>query len=162
MVSRTFASIVVVATALVFGLVGSSTAGEPAKASGGCRSPLISTVNGCKGPAAVSKKLDLIVRQSKQANFLRAVVARVDVAGKTLLRRGYGDSQTDVPAAPNMNFRVGSMTIPVLTSVVYQLRDEGKLTLDRPISKWLPAILPGDDPDAHEQHIRLLRLDPGE
>jgi CubicO group peptidase (beta-lactamase class C family) len=99
----------------------------------------------------VSEKLDRIVRQSKQSNFLRAVIARVDVAGKRLLRRGYGDSQTGVPATPAMNFRVGSMTIPVLTSVVYQLREEGKLSLKQPISRWLPAI-----PRASQVSIRML------
>ncbi len=50
-----------------------------------------------------------------------------------------------------MNFRVGSMTIPVLTSVVYQLREEGKLRLTQPISKWLPGI-----PRASRVSIRML------
>lgn len=153
MKSRRFVPVFALSATLascLFGWTAGAYAGD-VRAADACRSPLISTVDGCRGPAVVSEKLDRIVRESKQANFLRAVVARVDVAGKRLLRRGYGESQTGVPATPEMNFRVGSMTIPVLTSVVYQLREEGKLRLTQPISKWLPGI-----PRASRVSIRML------
>lgn len=153
-IPRRGVSAVALAAALICGMFGwtaAGYAGEVVRASDGCRSPLISTVDGCRGPAAVSEKLDRIVRQTKQSDFLRAVVARVDIAGMRLLRRGYGESQTGVPATPGMNFRIGSMTIPVLTSVVYQLREEGKLRLKQPVSKWLPAI-----PRASQVSIRML------
>jgi CubicO group peptidase (beta-lactamase class C family) len=135
----------------IFGWTAAANAGDAVPSLSGCRSPLVSTVDGCKSPAVVGAKLDRMVRESKQSNFLRAVVARVDVDGKRLLRRGYGESQTGVPATPEMNFRIGSMTIPVLTSVVYQLRDEGKLKLTQPISTWLPSI-----PRASQVSIRML------
>jgi CubicO group peptidase (beta-lactamase class C family) len=151
--SRRFAPFLVTA-AIASGMVGwaaGAHAGEVARTSSSCPGQLISTVDGCKGSAAVKAKLNRIVKESKQSNFLRAVVARVDVDGKRLLRRGYGESQTGVPATPEMNFRVGSMTIPVLTSVVYQLRDQGRLELTQPISKWLPSI-----PRASQVSIRML------
>ena len=154
MISRRAVSVVALAAALIsgsFGWTASGLAGDAVRASDGCGSPQISTADGCKSPAVVSKKLDRIVRQTKQSDFLRAVVARVDVAGKRLLRRGYGDSQTGIRATPEMNFRIGSMTIPVLTSVVYQLHEKRKLRLNQPVSKWLPGL-----PRASQVSIRML------
>lgn len=111
-------------------------------ASASCGAGKIQTAAGCQKPAAVKRQLLAIVKETKSDARLQAVVARVDVGGKTLLRRGFGQSETGVPARPRMNFRIGSMTIPVLTTLVYQLREEGRLRLSDPVSRWLPE-LPG-------------------
>lgn len=107
-----------------------------------CQGDRISTVDGCVKRSVVTRKLAGIVRQKHSEDRLQAVVARVDVGGRPVLRRGFGDSQQGVPANPAMSFRIGSMTIPALTTLVYQLRQEGRLKLTDPISRWLPE-LPG-------------------
>ena len=38
-----------------------------------------------------------------------------------------------------MHFRLGSMSIPFLTTVLLQLEEEGRLSLDDPLAKWLPS-----------------------
>ncbi|MGB0119993.1 MAG: serine hydrolase domain-containing protein, partial [Solirubrobacterales bacterium] len=87
----------------------------------------------------------------KRTNQLQAVIARVDVGGNRLLRRGFGESQTGVRATAKMNFRIGSMTIPVLTTAIYQLREEGRLKMSDPISEWVPGI-----PRASQVEVRML------
>lgn len=91
------------------------------------------------------------MRSVKAEKDLSAVIARVDIGGRTVLRRGYGYSQTGVPASPNQNFRLGSMSVPAVTSVVFQLRDRGRLRLTDPVSRWLPWL-----PRADEVTIGML------
>lgn len=71
---------------------------------------------------------------------MKAVLTRVDLAGRTLYRGALGSSQAGVPANLRMRFRVGSMIIPALTSVAFQLQDEGRLRITDPISRWLPKL----------------------
>lgn len=103
-----------------------------------CEAPRISTANGCRGPAAVGKRIATLVRKAKEKHGMKAVIARVDLAGQTLYRSALGNSQAGVPANPQMRFRIGSMVIPALTSVVFQLQDEGRLRITDPVSRWLP------------------------
>ena len=129
-----------------------ATAAAGSSATGtSCPGSSISTADGCRSEAAVNHALDQIVRSVKSENHLEAVIARVDIAGQRVLRRAYGQSQNGVPATPRMNFRIGSMTIPALTTVFYQLRDEGRLKLSDPVSKWLPNI-----PRTSQVSLRML------
>ncbi len=66
---------------------------------------------------------------------LRATILRVDTGARTLLSKGLGNSMADVPKArPKMSFRIGSMAIPHLITLLLQLRDEGRLSLDDRLS----------------------------
>lgn len=105
-----------------------------------CQAPKILTADGCRGPGAVGKKLAGLVQNTMKAQGMKAVIARVDMAGRMLYRGALGSSQPGVPANPRMRFRVGSMIIPALTSVAFQLQDEGRLKITDPISRWLPEF----------------------
>jgi D-alanyl-D-alanine carboxypeptidase len=54
-------------------------------------------------------------------------------------------------AAPDMHFRIGAVAIPYLSIVTLRLPEEGVLTLDEPIAKWLPHL-----PNADRVTIRML------
>ena len=112
-------------------LLGSPAAAQP------CPAGRISTADGCRTPAEVTRHLNRVLADQRRDAQLMSLIARVDVGGRTVVRRGFGRSQVGVPATPAMRFRIGSMTIPVLTTVVYKLRDEGRLRLNDPISRWL-------------------------
>lgn len=127
--------VLAVAIGITIGVAGSAQAEN-------CAGQRIQTTDGCVGPARVTSTLNRIVSQNLQDTKLQAVIARVDIRGRNLLRSGFGQSQVDVPARPNMNFRIGSMTIPLLTTLVYKLRQQGLLKLSDPVSNWLPN-LPG-------------------
>jgi D-alanyl-D-alanine carboxypeptidase len=60
--------------------------------------------------------------------------------GKTVLRRAYGmaDTARGVKMAPEMALRIGSMTKQFTATGILMLADEGKLSLDDPITKYLP------------------------
>lgn len=82
---------------------------------------------------------------------MKAVIARIDVRQRRILRRGFGQSENGVPATPAMHFRIGSMAIPSLTTIAFRLQEEGRLSLDDRLSKWLPAV-----PRASRVKLRML------
>jgi CubicO group peptidase (beta-lactamase class C family) len=67
-----------------------------------------------------------------------AVIAVRD--GRTVLRKAYGmaDLELGVPLAPEMVFRIGSMTKQFTAVAVLMLAEEGKLATSDPITKFLP------------------------
>ena len=105
-----------------------------------CVSGRIATAEGCQRPAAVRQHLTQVLAKQRSDDALMGLIVRVDIDGRTILRRGFGRSQVGVPARGGMHFRIGSMTIPVLTTVVYRLREQGRLRLNDPISRWLPEV----------------------
>jgi CubicO group peptidase (beta-lactamase class C family) len=50
-----------------------------------------------------------------------------------------------------MHFRIGAIAIPYLIDLLLQLEDEGELSLDDPVSNWLPGL-----PNADRVTLRML------
>lgn len=65
--------------------------------------------------------------------------------------RGLASVELDVPLTADSVFRIGSLTKTVTAATVMQLRAQGKLDLDMPIARWLPAF-----PRADKITIRQL------
>jgi D-alanyl-D-alanine carboxypeptidase len=58
---------------------------------------------------------------------------------------GWADVKQHVPVAPTTAFSVGSVSKTFLAALVLQLADEGRLSLDDPVLRWLPtAAVPAD------------------
>jgi len=74
--------------------------------------------------------------------------------GKVLLSRAYGLADVDhaIPASPNTNYRLASVTKQFTATAVLKLVDQGKLSLD----SRLPDVLPGFPGYAREVRIRHL------
>ncbi|MBH0122823.1 serine hydrolase domain-containing protein [Rhodococcus sp. NPDC003382] len=81
-----------------------------------------------------------IVEQAMADRHLRAVIVRVTEDGEEIVTRAVGESMTGVPATPDMHFRNGAVAISYISTVLLQLVDEGTVTLDDRVSRWLPDI----------------------
>ena len=53
---------------------------------------------------------------------------------------GLADITNDTPMPPEGAFRIGSITKMFTATVIIQLAEEGVLTLDDPLSLWLPDV----------------------
>jgi len=53
---------------------------------------------------------------------------------------GNTNRETQTPVDADSLFSVGSLTKPMTATVILQLRDEGKLSLDDTLSQWLPEL----------------------
>lgn len=58
---------------------------------------------------------------------------------------GWADVKQHVPVAPTTAFSAGSVSKTFLAALILQLADEGRLSLDDPVLRWLPtALVPAD------------------
>jgi D-alanyl-D-alanine carboxypeptidase len=90
-------------------------------------------------PLALAQSLDAIVA-SKFQSGLPGVAALVVKDGRPILRKGYGMANVElgVPVRPEHVFRIGSTTKLFTATAVMLLVDEGKISLDAPVSRYLP------------------------
>ena len=62
--------------------------------------------------------------------------------GKPLLRKGYGlaNLETHAPVTPDTGFRLASVSKQFTAAAILLLAEDGKLTLDDSVRRWLPSL----------------------
>jgi D-alanyl-D-alanine carboxypeptidase len=63
----------------------------------------------------------------------------------TVVAVGLADTKRKTPMRPNSSFRIGSLTKTYVATVVLQLVEEGRLSLDDSVAHFLPGLIPGGD-----------------
>ena len=104
--------------------------------------------------AALVRKLDSLAGSGVLENRAVGIAAAVVRGNDTLLLKSYGkaDVEWNVPLPVDAMFEIGSITKQFTAVALLQLRDEGKLSLDDDITKWLP------DFDTRGNKVTLRRL----
>src|SRR5262245_14469870 len=71
---------------------------------------------------------------------------------------GVRDRASQAPITPDTAFRIASMTKSVTALAVLKLRDDGRLSLEDPVSRWIPefARMERPTPDTAPLTIRQL------
>ncbi|MBS1907037.1 MAG: beta-lactamase family protein [Actinobacteria bacterium] len=105
---------------------------------------------GSADPAKAVAITEMVRTQMRDAH-LKSVIARVSVGGKDIIREAFGESMTGVPATVDMHFRNGAVAIQYMATLLLELVDEKKLSLDDRLSTYLP-----DFPHAGEVTIGQL------
>jgi D-alanyl-D-alanine carboxypeptidase len=123
--------------------VGASDSPGQTGGAASCRSPRIATADGCVSAAQASRRVLALAQTLRAEHDLAAVILRIDVGRRRLLRTGLGNSMDGVPATPRMHWRIGSIAL--------QLQDEGKLSLGDRLSTWFPEL-----PNADRITLRML------
>jgi len=67
--------------------------------------------------------------------------------GKILFEKGCGlaDREYDVPVSPQTTFRIGSITKTFTAAAILKLQEEGRLSVDDKLSKYIPDFPRGDE-----------------
>ncbi|MGH7680217.1 MAG: serine hydrolase domain-containing protein [Gemmatimonadaceae bacterium] len=104
--------------------------------------------------SALVRRLDSLAGSGVFENRATGIAAAVVRGNDTLLLKGFGkaDVEWNVPMPADAVFEIGSITKQFTSVAILQLRDEGKLSLDDPITKWLP------DFDTRGNKVTLQRL----
>jgi D-alanyl-D-alanine carboxypeptidase len=123
----------------------------PPAGAASCAASRLKVATGCVSRGAASRQIASIVRHAMPQLGVRATIIRVDTGGNELIDMGFGNSMAGVPASPRMHFRIGSMAIPYLITLLLQLEDKGVLSLNDRLSKYVPNL-----PDANEVTLREL------
>jgi CubicO group peptidase (beta-lactamase class C family) len=89
---------------------------------------------------ALAARLDSIAGSGVVENRAAGIAAAVVRGNDTLLLKGYGkaDVEWKVAMPADAVFEIGSITKQFTAAAILQLRDDGKLSLDDEITKWLP------------------------
>lgn len=102
---------------------------------------------------AMMPEVDKLYADLAAKEHLPGLVYGVVLDGKLVHSRalGFANLDTHTPAASDTRFRIASMTKSFVALAALRLRDEGKLQLDDPVSKYLPelrkvALLTTDSP----------------
>jgi D-alanyl-D-alanine carboxypeptidase len=71
---------------------------------------------------------------------VRSTLFGVWVKGRPLVTGALGESKPGVRATRAHHFRIGNVTESFTTTLLLQLVDEGRASLDDPLSHWLPEV----------------------
>ena len=71
---------------------------------------------------------------------------------------GVQDRASNAPVTPGTVFRIASMTKSFTALAILKLRDEGKLSLEDPISKWIPEFARMELPTQDSAPLRIRQL----
>lgn len=94
--------------------------------------------------------------QSAIDNNIRRILAEtgcpsVSIAivkdGKIAYEQAYGDARLEpkTPAEPGMRYKIGSNSKQITATAILLLMEEGKLSLDDPVSKFVPGLTRGNE-----------------
>ena len=90
-------------------------------------------------PAEVAA-IQAAVETTMEDNDVRAAIVRVMRGDEVVLTQAWGESMAQVPATTDMHFRSGAVSIPMVSTVLLQLVDEGTVALDDKLSEWMPDV----------------------
>ena len=127
---------------------GTLTAGSarPAAAAPRSQATPVASPTGDHAEAILALVGDAMARQD-----LKAAIVRVTIDGQELVTAALGESMTGVPATPDMHFRNGAVAIFYMSTLLLRLVDQNVVSLDDPLSTWLPDL-----PDADQVTLRML------
>jgi CubicO group peptidase (beta-lactamase class C family) len=92
-----------------------------------------------------------IARASMTKYHLKALIVRVTTGGRNTYTGALGESMTGVPATTAMHVRNGFVAYSYLTTLLLELVDRKKISLDDKLSKYLPDL-----PRANAVTIKML------
>lgn len=96
---------------------------------------------------ALGEKVDAIVRKAlTDTGVPSASIAIVQDAAITYLQ-AYGDGRIEprTPALPSMRYSIGSISKQFTAAALLLLAEQGKLTLDNPVSRFVPNLTRGNE-----------------
>ena len=105
-------------------------------------------------------KIDQIFRRYMQAEKIPGMVWGVVIDGRLahMGTAGLRDRGSKAPVTADTAFRIASMTKSFTALAILKLRDEGKLSLDDPVSKWLPEFARMELPTRDTAPLRIRQL----
>jgi CubicO group peptidase (beta-lactamase class C family) len=106
---------------------------------------------GANAATPSASDLDAIVRKSMTDNHMRAAIVEVRRNGQDVYVAAFGDSMAGVPATTDMHFRNGALAFTYMATLLLELVDQKKTTLDTKLSTYFP-----DYPNANAVSLRNL------
>jgi len=100
---------------------------------------------------ALRGQVDRIATQVLEATGVPSASVAVVQHGKLVYTRAYGsarvatESSPAVPATPEMRYSIGSISKQFTATAILLLQEQGKLSLDDPVGKYIPGLTRGNE-----------------
>jgi D-alanyl-D-alanine carboxypeptidase len=100
---------------------------------------------------ALRSQVDRIATQVLEATGVPSASVAVVQHGKLVYTHAYGSARiaaansAAVPATPAMRYSIGSISKQFTATAILLLQEEGKLSIDDPVGKYIPGITRGND-----------------
>ncbi len=100
---------------------------------------------------ALRNRVDRIARQVLEQTGVPSASVAVVKGGKLVYTQAYGDARLAtattpaLAATPEMRYSIGSISKQFTATAILLLQEEGKLTLDDPVSKYVPGLARGNE-----------------
>ena len=97
--------------------------------------------------AALRARIDRIASAVLEQTGVPSASVAVVKGGKLVYTHAYGKARLDPPlaATPEMRYSIGSISKQFTASAILMLQQEGKLTLDDPVGKYIPGLTRGNE-----------------
>jgi D-alanyl-D-alanine carboxypeptidase len=104
-------------------------------------------------PADLRIKIDVTANRVLEDTGVPSASIAIVQKGQVVYTQAYGKARLDppTPAAPQMRYSVGSISKQFTAASILLLQQQGKLSIDDPVSKYVPGLTRGD-----EVTIRML------
>ena len=98
-------------------------------------------------PAALQQKIDTLARKTLADTGVPSVSIAIVQDAAIAYRQAYGDGRIDPrkPADPAMRYSIGSISKQFTAAAVLLLAEQGKLSLDDPVSRFVPNLTRGNE-----------------
>jgi len=93
-------------------------------------------------PPDVAQKVDQVAEQALQQTGVPSASLAIVRDGEIAYTKGYGKARLDPPEAaePGMRYSIGSISKQFTAAAVLLLEQQGKLSLDEQVGKYLPDL----------------------
>jgi CubicO group peptidase (beta-lactamase class C family) len=99
----------------------------------------------------LSQRVDAVIDAALEKRVVGCVVLVHDSGQQVYARAaGWADREAGLPVRANTIFRLASVTKPIVAAAALRMIDLGLLSLDDPVTKYLPFF----DPAPHHAYVR--------
>jgi CubicO group peptidase (beta-lactamase class C family) len=97
--------------------------------------------------AALREKVDATVRQALTTTGVPSASIAIVQGGAIAYLQAYGNGRIEphTPALPSMRYSIGSISKQFTAAAVLLLAEQGKLSLDDPVSRFVPNLTRGNE-----------------
>ena len=96
---------------------------------------------------ALKSRIDRIAAQVLEQTGVPSASVAVVEHGKLVYTHAYGKAMLDptLPATPEMRYSIGSISKQFTAAAILLLQEEGKLSLDDAVGKYVPGLTRGNE-----------------
>ncbi|HZZ39831.1 MAG TPA: serine hydrolase domain-containing protein, partial [Acidobacteriaceae bacterium] len=90
----------------------------------------------------LAQKVDAVAEHALATTGVPSASLAIVMDGKIVYTKAYGEARLDpdVPAEPQMRYSIGSISKQFTATAILMLQQEGKLSVDDPVGKYLPEL----------------------